>query len=632
MPSRATFLVLGAQGYVDLGAREHVVSWLYGVAFRTAIQARARSARPQEKGATREPPRPCRSSRRAEFTDELRAILDEEIAQLPARYRGALVLCELEGVSRPEAARRLGVPEGTLSSRLARAKGQLRDRLVRRGIGVTAGALSAALLREARACKLPLSLSESTIGAATSVAAGSTTAAAVSASVASLAEGVLKAMLFAKLKGIALGLGTFAALVSGAVVVAQQSGPSGPVAAKPSEADRTAAVEQKLDRILDTMVRSSRHSQAPEGEGRGRDEGREKRNNSGADKRADPNSRQRGDATRQNRAQSGSSQMPDWDQRSQSPQLAQADQGRSGASALKAGQQGDFDRAFGTRSDSLSGRLAALEQQVQDAGVRKTATPGATLPQEPTARDIGTVDAEQVFKGYEKVKAANKELNAARMARKNDLMKIMSEALAEAEMVSKFIPGTEDRKQHEKRVTELKAQHEAGRQSAEPRVLALREAEFDGHCPQGSSGDGGEKSPNGRKLTYILKVSNQPIAGSNPNWVMNAISSTVSYADPHNDITNDVIYNLNRVYTMSTPAAASKPANDAAAAAPGVGADFDRAFGTPSDSLSGRLAALEQQAQDTQTTLRRLEERLKDLERVVGKSDHLEGAPVRGKD
>jgi RNA polymerase sigma factor (sigma-70 family) len=625
---QATFLVL-ARKATSILRREHVVSWLYGVAFRTAIQARARSARRRKR--EQRVSRPVRvDPPGAEFTDELRAILDEEIAHLPARYQGALVLCELEGVSRPEAARRLGVPEGTLSSRLARAKGQLRDRLVRRGIGVTAGALSAALLREAHACKLPLSLSESTIGAATSVAAGSTTAAAVSASVASLAEGVLKAMLFAKLKGIVLGIGTFAALVSGAVVVAQQSGPAGPVAATPSEADRTAAVEQKLDRILDALVPSSRHSQAPEGEGRGPDEGPENRNNSGADKRADPNSIAGGDATRQDRAQSGSSQMPDWDRRSQSPQLAQADQGRSGASALKAGQQGDFDRAFGTRSDSLSGRLAALEQQVQDAGVRKTATPGATLPQEPTAADIGTVDVEQVFKGYEKVKAANKELNAAKMARKNDLMKIMSEALAEAEMATKFTPGTEDHKKHEKRATELKAQHEAGRESAE-REFALREAESMATVHREVQAMVA-RIAKWRKLTYILKVSNQPIAGSNPNWVMNAISSTVSYADPHNDITNDVIYNLNRRYAISASTAAPKPANDAASAAPGVGADFDRAFGTPSDSLSGRLAALEQQAQDTQTTLRRLEERLKDLERLVGKSDHLEGAPVGGKD
>jgi RNA polymerase sigma factor (sigma-70 family) len=254
---QATFLVLARKATTIL-RREHVVSWLYGVAFRTALQARARSARRRKREE-----RVSRSARvdppNFEFTEELRAILDEEIARLPARYQGALVLCELEGVSRPEAARRLGVPEGTLSSRLARAKGQLRDRLVQRGVGVTAGALSAALVREVHACKLPLSLSESTVGAATSVAAGSATAAAVSASVASLTEGVLKAMLFAKLKGTVLGIGTFAALLSSAVVVAQ-----GPVGGggngKPgsADADRTAAVEKKLDRILSALERLSR--------------------------------------------------------------------------------------------------------------------------------------------------------------------------------------------------------------------------------------------------------------------------------------------------------------------------------------------------------------------------------------
>jgi hypothetical protein len=47
--------------------------------------------------------------------------------------RRAVVLCELQGVGRAAAAKQLGISEGTLSSRLARARKALKDRLARRG-------------------------------------------------------------------------------------------------------------------------------------------------------------------------------------------------------------------------------------------------------------------------------------------------------------------------------------------------------------------------------------------------------------------------------------------------------------------------------------------------------------------
>ena len=62
---------------------------------------------------------------------ELGPILDEELAALPEWYREAILLCDLRGVSREEAAMLLRVPEGTLSSRLA--NGRKSSRLASRG-------------------------------------------------------------------------------------------------------------------------------------------------------------------------------------------------------------------------------------------------------------------------------------------------------------------------------------------------------------------------------------------------------------------------------------------------------------------------------------------------------------------
>jgi RNA polymerase sigma factor (sigma-70 family) len=275
---QATFLVLARKAATAVRGRK-VAGWLYIAALRTAREARVRAARRwarEQRMKTRiyvEPPDEAAAL-------ELRAILDDELAHLPARHREPVVLCELEGLSRSEAARRLNIPEGTLSSRLARAKVQLRDRLVARGISLSSVAISTILIREARAVTVPLSLLESTVQAATLVATGPCSAAAISASVTSLCEGVIKTMLIAKLKGIALTIGVMTVIVSGAVVLAQSGadntgtrGGSEPAKAEPAivaldpgqapgahwsvyqsaQVDRTAALERKLDLILQAL-------------------------------------------------------------------------------------------------------------------------------------------------------------------------------------------------------------------------------------------------------------------------------------------------------------------------------------------------------------------------------------------
>jgi RNA polymerase sigma factor (sigma-70 family) len=275
---QATFLVLARKG-ASVIRRDKVANWLYGVACRTAKQARGRTARRRAREERVGMSPHIKPSDEA-LGDELREILDEELARLPARYRGPIVLCELEGLSRHEAARRLGVPEGTISSRLARAKMQLRDRLARRGLALPMVVLSAALVREVGAATLSDALIESTAHAAMCVAAGSTASVAVAASVVALTEGVLKTMLLTKLKATVLSLGALGVLVSGAVVLGQSNPDHGrrfiptqelqkagaaipSQKAAPASDDRTDAVERKLDRILKALDRLAGSTPGP---------------------------------------------------------------------------------------------------------------------------------------------------------------------------------------------------------------------------------------------------------------------------------------------------------------------------------------------------------------------------------
>ena len=247
---QATFLVLVRKA-LALSRREQLASWLHGVAWRVSVDARARAARRHANEQRRGMMTPAENMDQITHT-ELRSILDEELARLPERYRVALVLCELEGLSRRGAARRLGVSEGTLSSRLARAKTRLRERLTRRGMTLSAAALGLALGHESQAVTVSPWLLDSTIRVATLVGTGSSLAGVASTSVTTLTEGVLKAMLLSKLKFAFLGLVTLALVTTGAGVIAQD---------RPSDDDRLKNLERKLDRLLETLGTQNR--QAP---------------------------------------------------------------------------------------------------------------------------------------------------------------------------------------------------------------------------------------------------------------------------------------------------------------------------------------------------------------------------------
>ncbi len=249
---QATFLVL-ARKASSIARREQLASWLYGVARHVALDSRNRALRQKAREKRWGAMRPVESPDQT-MTCELRTVLDEELARLPERYRAAIVLCELEGLSRRDAAARLGISEGTLSSRLARAKSGLRDRLTRRGVALSTAALASVLTQDAHAVLLPPTLVDSVIHVATKVAAGSSLAGVVSTPVATLAEGVLKAMLIAKLKFAFLGLVGLAVVSTSVGVVAQSPD-------RPADTDRLKAVEKKLDRLLEVL--GGQHGRQP---------------------------------------------------------------------------------------------------------------------------------------------------------------------------------------------------------------------------------------------------------------------------------------------------------------------------------------------------------------------------------
>jgi RNA polymerase sigma factor (sigma-70 family) len=199
---QATFLVLVRKA-ATIRPRGMVGNWLYGVAHSTALKARAmrtkRSAK--ERGAAARP----RTGVAAETSDQLHALLDQELKALPDIYRAAIILCDLEGKSIKEAARQLGCPPGTVGTRLARGRHLLARRLSRAGLTLSGGMIATAIARRATAGVVPPALMISTVKAAVRIAAGQAASGTVSAKVAILTEGVLKAMFLTRLK-IATGV------------------------------------------------------------------------------------------------------------------------------------------------------------------------------------------------------------------------------------------------------------------------------------------------------------------------------------------------------------------------------------------------------------------------------------------
>jgi RNA polymerase sigma factor (sigma-70 family) len=163
---QATFLTLSRKAGT-IRDRRVLASWLYEVAYRIAVRARAGAVRRRQQeresmSTTETSSRPDQENQAA--WNELRPVLHDEINRLPDKYRLPVILSYLEGRTNEEVATLLDWPVGTVKGRLSRARDLLRSRLVRRGLALSAAFLCTSLSRGTVFAEVvPEALIESTV-------------------------------------------------------------------------------------------------------------------------------------------------------------------------------------------------------------------------------------------------------------------------------------------------------------------------------------------------------------------------------------------------------------------------------------------------------------------------------------
>jgi RNA polymerase sigma factor (sigma-70 family) len=191
---QATFLVLARSPRAVRG-RDRLPAWLHSVAFRLAVRAKKAQRRLAETDAglaTLGAPDPLDELSAREFL----TILDAELNNLPETYRLPLILCHLEGLSREQAAKRLGLNVNVVKGRLERGRLRLQARLAKRGLAVGIGLAVPLEWGQAAAPVSPI-LVQSTLKAALAGQGASATAT-------QMAKGVIHMILLAKARTVCM--------------------------------------------------------------------------------------------------------------------------------------------------------------------------------------------------------------------------------------------------------------------------------------------------------------------------------------------------------------------------------------------------------------------------------------------
>jgi RNA polymerase sigma factor (sigma-70 family) len=237
---QATFLLL-ARKLGTLKKRDSLASWLHGVAHRVALDARKQAARRRRHEARAAA---ARAGPQQETTwEEVRTVLDAELAALSETLRLPLILCYLEGLSQEEAVRRLGCSKRTLQRRLEEARAALGRRLTRKGF-IWSAAVSGLLVSDCVApAAIPPKLIGATVVAAAHVLSGRAAVGAVSAKVMALMEGVVKTMVVNQVKAVIPAVVLVGVLFSGglALLARMGNGPARVAARPPRDSGKPAA-------------------------------------------------------------------------------------------------------------------------------------------------------------------------------------------------------------------------------------------------------------------------------------------------------------------------------------------------------------------------------------------------------
>jgi Skp family chaperone for outer membrane proteins len=393
----------------------------------------------------------------------------------------------------------------------------------------TAGLLPMSSTTQPAPVSVPAGLIGATVKAARSVAAGVTTAGVVPATVHLLFKGVLTAMFMTKMRLALLACGL---LATGVAVLAQQSGRGPEAEIRLVQAATTKGPETPSDEpdAIDAMV--SRDMERLDVEML-RDEVQQLR--------IDVQNAYR----RKTQAE-----RPDYPKNADGSPRDTPKQARSDYEVLRESYQSKL------RELTIATQRLETEQSRARAARQKAAEPkppskkpsaekeSARSAPNPPAAVIGSIDIDAVFKRWVKAQEATKSHQAAVNVRRGELMKIESEAREEMGMLKKLRPGTVDYKKREDRIAELKAMMEAGREQAQ-REFTVRESQIMVSLLQEIQ-ETIAAVAKAKGLNYVVKVAPGPKIDADPNEVTTAMGRSVLYADPRNDITEEVIGSLNR--------------------------------------------------------------------------------------